>query len=107
MLEPLSLSWSLFMALVGGMALGGVFYGGLWWTVRHAARWRHPGTTMLISALLRLATALGGFYVIAAGDWRRMLLCLLGFVAARLAVTWATRLPATTHAAAGEPRHAP
>ena len=60
---------------------------------------------LLASAVLRIGVALGGFYLVAGGDWARMLLCLLGFLLARLAVTWATRLPspATPHADGGPP----
>lgn len=82
--------------IAAGLVLGLVFYGGLWWTVRHAAEFRRPALALLVSALLRMATVLGGFYAVANGEWSRILLCLLGFVLARLAVTWATRLPSTS-----------
>ncbi len=80
-------------AIAAGFVLGVLFYGGLWWTVRHAADFRRPALAVLGSALLRMAIALGGFYLAAGGEWSRMLLCLLGFVLARLVVTWATRKP--------------
>ena len=91
-------------ALSTGFALGMLFYGGLWWTVRHASEFRRPALTVLLSALLRMLAVLAGFYLVAAQDWRRMLLCLLGFVIARLVVTWAT---GPRPAPPGEPRHAP
>ena len=98
------------MAVLAGVALGVLFYGGLWWTVRRTARFRHPGPSVLGSALLRMAVALCGFYWEADGDWARLLLCLAGFALARIAVTWLTRLPprasATVHAVTGG-RHAP
>ena len=81
------------MAVVAGAALGGAFYAGLWWTVRRAATFRHPGLSVLTSLLLRMAITLGGFYLVADGDWARLLLCLVGFLLARVAVTWLTRLP--------------
>ncbi len=81
-------------AIAAGFFLGLLFYGGLWWTVRHASNFRRPALSVLASALLRMAAALGGFFGVAAGDWSRLLLCLLGFLLARLAVTWSTRLPA-------------
>ena len=85
-------------AIAAGFVLGLFFYGGLWWTVRRAAVFRWPAATLLGSALLRMAVALGGFYWVAGSDWRRMLLCLVGFLIARLAVTWATRLPSPAKA---------
>ena len=78
--------------VAAGLVLGLMFYGGLWWTVRHAADFRRPALTLLGSALLRMAAVLGGFYAVAGGEWSRILLCLLGLLIARLAVTWATRL---------------
>ncbi len=88
------------MAVLAGAALGGLFYGGLWWTVRRTARFRHPGSSLLGSMLLRMAVTVGGFYIVAGGDWARLLLCLVGFLVARVAVTWLTRLP---RAANGRP----
>jgi len=51
---------------------------------------------------------LAGFYFVGGGHWERLLLCLLGFVVARLIVTWLTRLPgrAQTHPSQ-EAAHAP
>ncbi|MDQ6881840.1 MAG: ATP synthase subunit I [Pseudomonadota bacterium] len=96
------------LAILAGAAIGAVFYGGLWWTVRHAATFRRPGLALLGSFVARTGVAAGGFYLVGAGDWIRLLLCLLGFVSARLAVTWLTRLPASARApAAPEARHAP
>lgn len=91
--------------VAAGFVLGLLFYGGLWWTVRHAADFRRPALTLLGSALLRMAAVLAGFYGVAGVEWSRMLLCLLGLLIARLAVTWATRLPSPS--AAAEARHAP
>jgi hypothetical protein len=31
------------------------------------------------------------FYVVGGGQWERLLMCLLGFVAARVIVTWRSR----------------
>jgi F1F0 ATPase subunit 2 len=80
-------------ATASGFALGGFFYGGLWWTVRHAVEFRRPALALVGSAVVRMGVALVGFYLTAGGEWSRMLLCLLGFLLARVAVTWATRLP--------------
>jgi F1F0 ATPase subunit 2 len=94
-----------FVAIPAGLVLGGLFYGGLWWTVRQAAHFRRPALAVLASALLRSVAVLGGFYGVGGAEWSRWLLCLLGFLIARLAVTGLTRLPpATTSPAA---RHAP
>jgi len=74
-----------------GVLLGAMFYGGLWWTVRRGVSSKRVALWFFGSLLLRTGLALAGFYVVADGDWQRLLLCLLGFVVARLAVTWLTR----------------
>lgn len=93
------------LAIVAGFAVGLLFYGGLWWTVQRAAEFRNPTLLVLGSAGLRTAATLGVFYWVSGSEWSRMLMCLLGFLLARLAVTWATRLPSPpTHVSS---RHAP
>ena len=72
---------------VAGMALGGFFFGGLWWTVKTSVSSTRPGMLVLISLLVRLAITLAGFYLVAGSHWQRLLGCLLGFVLARLIVT--------------------
>ena len=66
------------------------------------------GTLVFGSLLLRMSIALAGFYFVGGGHWNRLLLCLLGFVMARLAVTWLTR-PSTENqtSQAQEASHAP
>jgi F1F0 ATPase subunit 2 len=77
----------LILALAAGGALGAVFFGGLWWTVARGVSSNAPGLWFLISLVLRTGFAVAGFWFASAGHWDRMLSCLLGFVAARLAVT--------------------
>ena len=82
---------SLALALAAGMLLGAIFFGGLWLTVRKGASSKQPALWFFGSLLLRMSIALSGFYFVSGGHWKRLLLCLLGFVMARLAVTWLTR----------------
>jgi F1F0 ATPase subunit 2 len=77
----------LMLAWVAGGALGAIFFGGLWWTVRKGLSSRHPAPWFLGSLLLRTVIVLAGFYFIAGGHWSRLLACLIGFVIARLVVT--------------------
>ncbi|MDB5862381.1 MAG: hypothetical protein JWO70_187 [Betaproteobacteria bacterium] len=78
-------------AWLAGAVLGTVFFAGLWWTVRTYASSGRPALWFAGSLLLRMGIALGGFYFVSAGDWKRLVLCLAGFVMARVTVTWATR----------------
>ncbi|WP_333876540.1 ATP synthase subunit I [Methylobacter sp.] len=76
---------------LAGLLLGAIFFGGLWWTVRKCVSSQRPALWLLPSLLLRMGITLAGFYFIADGHWQRMLLCLLGFLMARLAMTRLTR----------------
>ena len=79
------------LAGAAGVGIGAIFFGGLWWTIRKGAASAQPALWFLGSLLLRMSVALAGFYFVSGGHWERLLLCLLGFVMARLAVTWLTR----------------
>ena len=82
---------TLVLAWVAGVVLGAMFFGGLWWTVRKGVSSKQPALWFFGSLLLRTSIALAGFYFVAGGHWERLLLCLLGFVMARLIVTRLTR----------------
>lgn len=100
------LTWLL--AWAAGTVLGAIFYGGLWWTVRKLVASGQPALWVFGSLLLRMAIALAGMYFVSGGHWQRLLLCLLSFVMARLAITRLTRAPAAQHSeSAGEAAHAP
>jgi len=85
---------SLVMALLAGMLLGAIFFGGLWWTVQKGLSSRRPELWFLGSLLLRTSTAVAGFYFVSGGHWERLLVCLLGFVIVRRIVMQLTRQPA-------------
>lgn len=74
-----------------GAVLGAVFFGGLWWTIQHQASSPRPALWFLLSFWLRSSVVLAGFFLVSGHHWQRWLVCLLGFVAARLVVTWLTR----------------
>jgi F1F0 ATPase subunit 2 len=99
---PLALAW-----LAGG-ALGAIFFGGLWWTVRKGVSSPRPALWFFGSLLLRMSIVLAGFYFVSGGQWKRLVACLVGFVIARVVVTWLTR-PAgkTPNRLTQEARHAP
>ena len=82
---------SLALAWLAGGAIGLMFFGGLWWTVRKGVSSRQPAVWFLGSLLLRTGIALAGFFAVSSGQWERLVSCLIGFVMARLAVTWLTR----------------
>ena len=97
-------TFGLVLALGTGVFLGGIFFGGLWWTVQKGLSSQWSAFWFLGSLLLRTGIALGGFFLVADGHWERLLACLLGFVTARLIVI---RLTRTTTFATQEASHAP
>lgn len=94
-------------ALVAGILLGVLFFGGLWWTVQKGASSNRPARWFFGSLLLRMSIVLAGFYVVAHGHWERMLACLLGFVMARLILMRLTRSAENPSCEAQETNHAP
>ena len=105
-----SLMFALMFVLAGlaGMLLGCFFFGGLWWTVRKGVASKQLALWFLGSRLLRMAVTLVGFYLVGRGDWRRWIVCLLGFIIARFIVMRLTRTPIEhSHSAAKEAGHAP
>jgi len=85
-------------AMLAGAALGGVFFGGLWWTVRLGSLSPTPTRWFLGSLVLRTAIVLAGFYVVGAGQPVGLGLCLLGFLLARAFVLRGTRPPPVVRA---------
>jgi len=91
-------TFRLMLALPIGVSLGAIFFGGLWWTVRKVFSSNQPGLWFLGSLVARTWLVMAGFYFVARGNWERLPICLVGFIAARLIVTRYTR---------AEARHAP
>ena len=79
------------LALSAGVLLGGIFFGGLWWTVRKGVSSEQPAFWFFGSLLLRMGIVLAGFHFVSGGHWERLVLCLAGFVTGRLLVTRLTR----------------
>jgi F1F0 ATPase subunit 2 len=88
-----------FSALVLGLLLGAIFFGGLWWTVRIGMAARSPAAWFSVSLLFRTCLIVTGFHYMAADGLQAVLLCMCGFLIARQAVNCLVRLPnRTAHA---------
>lgn len=97
----------LILALFAGFLLGIVFFGGLWWTIRKGLRSPRPAVWFLGSLVVRTTIAVIGFHLVARGRWENLLLCLLGFIMARMLVMRRVHSPALLPcAAAKETEHA-
>lgn len=100
-------SLSLAFALIAGMLLGAIFFGGLWWTVHTGVSAKHPVFWFFGSRLLRTGIVVLGFYFILGDSWQRLLAGLLGFTVARIIVIRLTRVAQQQNQLAQEAGHAP
>ena len=99
---------TMILALAAGGALGAIFFGGLWWTIRKGVASTQPALWFMGSLLLRMAIVLTGFYFVGREHWQPLVVCLLGFVMTRVVVTLLTRPPVERHLSVGkESSHAP
>lgn len=82
-------------AFVPGVALGIFYFGNLWITVRQLPTTAYPVRLFIGSWLGRMVVTLLGFYLVMNGQWQRVLICLGGFVAARILLTrfWQPKHP--------------
>jgi F1F0 ATPase subunit 2 len=83
----------LILAGMGGLLLGFFFYGGLWLTVKKMNDFNNPAFLFLGSMLGRIALTMLGFYYISQGNVFGILVCLVGFILARIVVTRLTSKP--------------
>ena len=79
------------LAFITGLILGTVFFAGLWFTVNKAVHARYPAIWFIGSFLIRFGIVLLGFYLVGAGHWLRLVICLLAFIIARFLVVHYTR----------------
>ncbi len=79
------------LGLAVGLALGAVFFGGLWLTVRLGVSSRFAPLWFLLSLLVRLGIALAAFVWIGRDEPVRLIAALVGFLVARSVVLRVTR----------------
>lgn len=84
------LTW--FGVWLAGCLFGVIFFGGLWWTVRKVLFSKCPSLWILTSLLLRTSITLIGFYFVSVNNWKRLLICLLGFVMVRIVISRSTKI---------------
>jgi F1F0 ATPase subunit 2 len=79
------------LAFIAGIILGLLFFGGLWLTVKKIVTAKKPALLFLGSLFFRVSITLIGFYYISLGNWQRLLICLVGFIAARYIIIHLTK----------------
>lgn len=71
------------LALVAGAGVGVFYFGGLWWTTQRLVTTANPALLAFASFVVRTVLSLAGFYLVAGGQWVRLIACLAGFLLAR------------------------
>lgn len=82
----------LILAFIAGTVLGLIFFGGLWFTVKKAVGAKIPALWFFSSLFLRLGVVMIGFYYIVQVGLKPLIICLIGFILARILVTYFTKL---------------
>ena len=77
----------LLRGFVAGLALGAVFFLGLWATVQRVNSSRSSGALVAVSFVLRFALVAGGLYLVVRGGSWPLIGSLFGILAARVLVT--------------------
>lgn len=73
------------LPFLAGIALGGFYFYGLWWTVQRLNS-RYAALLMPGSFLVRVAVVVTGFYIVMDGRWQALLAALTGFIAVRIVI---------------------
>jgi len=74
----------LITALLFGICLGAVYFGGLWMTVKLLpAVQRLTLVIIVVSYLIRITLTMAGFYYILVIDWKQFVSCAIGFILVR------------------------
>lgn len=71
-------------AALAGVALGVLFFAGLWWTTQKGLLSNQPALWFSVSLLVRTVLMLAGLYYIGIDHWQRLIACLAGVVIARI-----------------------
>jgi F1F0 ATPase subunit 2 len=73
-----------FVSLVSGTALGLLYFGGLWLTVKRLPKSSQPGLLTVTSFFVRTGIVILGFYYVMEGRMERLLAALVGFLIIRI-----------------------
>ncbi len=82
---------NLLPALLAGIVLGWLFFGGLLFTVRLGLSSKRPHLLFFGSMVIRMAIVVVGFYYVGGDNWQKMIACLGGFLIARVIITQITK----------------
>jgi F1F0 ATPase subunit 2 len=78
---------ALALGAAAGLALGWLYFVGLWWTVQRVPHARRAGALLMVSFLLRAAVTVAGLLLVLRLGPAALVAALVGFVAARWLAT--------------------
>ena len=77
--------WKWALGFISGLALGFLYFYGLWLTVRRLPQSKSPGMVVMFSYLLRLLILLAAFYgLILWLNWQGLIAAFLGLITIRI-----------------------
>ncbi|EPR66368.1 ATP synthase subunit I [Cyclobacterium qasimii] len=79
------------LVLFGGVCLGFLFFGGLWFTSKKMLTSKKVVLWYLGSLFIRVGITLIGFYYLGQNSLEYMVICLFGFIVARFVVIKMTK----------------
>lgn len=78
---------ALALGAAAGLALGWLYFAGLWWTVQRVPHARRAGVLLMVSFLVRTAFTVAGLLVVLRLGPAALVAALVAFVAARWLAT--------------------
>jgi F1F0 ATPase subunit 2 len=72
------------LAFVSGFTLGAFFFTGLWLTVKIMVASKTPALLMMVSFFIRTGITLLGFYYVSYNKPGLLVICVTGFILARI-----------------------
>ena len=81
------------IAFLVGAALGGVYFGGLYFSIRKMNEVKHPALLMVVSFFLRMGVLVAVFYFVAKRGYKDMLFTLIGVIIVRFIITFTLKEP--------------
>ena len=76
----------LILPFLFGLALGVVYFGGLWLTLQRLPTSQSPALLMLASLSLRMGVLLAGLFWVMQGEWERLIAATVAVLLARVIV---------------------
>lgn len=82
------------LSLASGTLFGLFYFGGLWLTLQHLSRSRHPSLVTVVSFAVRSMVCLLGFYLISSSGLKMLAISLAGFLLSKFGLIRRLGFPA-------------